>query len=199
LRIGIRTAVLLLAALAVLPAAFAQGKSTDDRALQLYAFGGATGTYTGLGNGRNFGVTAGVDVGTHTYFGVLPTLEVRGTYPFDKGGVDSQKNILAGLKVEKHYGPVHPYVDILFGRGQIAYQGTGFLSPDGTTLYQQTNSNIFSPGVGLDFDISPTLAIKADFQLQHYNVPVTTDGHIYAKPITIGVVYRFGYNQRHPD
>jgi opacity protein-like surface antigen len=198
LKLGIRLFTLLFLLLGVLPAAYSQGNSTDIRAIQLYAFGGITGTYTGLDGGRNLGITAGADLGFKGYFGVLPMLEMRGTYPVDNGQVVGERNFLGGLKVEKAYRSFHPYVDFLFGRGELNYQGIGILNPQQTVLYQRTNTNIFSPGAGVDFDISPSIAIKADFQFQHYDTPVTTQGDIYSKAITIGALYRFGYRQRHP-
>jgi opacity protein-like surface antigen len=199
LKFGIRLTITLLFAAAVLPAAHAQANSTDIRSLQLYAFGGATGTYTGLNAGRNLGITAGIDLGFSGYHGFLPLLEVRGTEPFDDGGVDAQKNFLGGLKVERRYGGFHPYVDFLYGRGQIDYQGAGYINPAGDILYQQTNSNIYAFGGGVDYDISSTLAIKADIQIQHWVVPVTTSGDLYSKPITLGVLYRFGYGRSRPQ
>jgi opacity protein-like surface antigen len=199
LRIGIRASTLLLCLFASLSLAHAQEGPTAARGLQLYAFGGATGTYTGLAGGKNLGVTAGVDVGFSAYHGFLPTLEARGTEPFSDGTIAALKNFLGGIKVERTYGHIHPYVDFLFGRGQVDYDGAGYLNPQQTILYQRTNSNIWSPGAGVDFDITRSLAIKLDGQYQKYTVPVTTSGSIYAKPITIGVLYRFGYRQDRPE
>jgi opacity protein-like surface antigen len=199
LRIGIRATLLLLVA-AIVPAALsAQGHPTADRSVQLYAFGGMTENYTGLEGGKNIGVTAGIDLGFGSYRGFLPTLEARGVYPFDSGTIVGEKSGLGGLKAERRYGNFHPYGDFLFGRGQMAYAGAGFLNPSQTIIYQRTNSNILSFGGGVDFDVTPSLAIKADVQYQHWdNTPVTASGSLYAKPITVGVLYRFGYRQRHP-
>ena len=199
MKLGIRLITLLLFATVLLPAAHAQANSTDVRPLQLYAFGGATGTYTGLDGGRNLGITAGIDLGIGAHRGFLPTLEARGTEPMDDGGVDAQKNVLGGLKVERLYRGFHPYIDVLFGRGAIDYQGAGYANPQQTKLYQVTNSNIYDFGGGIDYDLTSTIAIKADIQLQHWNVPVTTSGSIYSKPITIGVLYRFGYGRTRPQ
>jgi opacity protein-like surface antigen len=192
-----RTVSLLLLVFAALPA-FSQSHSTDYRALELYAFGGLNETATGLPNSTNMGITAGVDLGYGVHYGILPQLEVRGTFPMSDGTVAAEKNFLGGLKIEKIYGRYHPYANFLVGRGQIDYQGAGYLDPSGTVLYQRTNSNVWSPGGGIDFDVTQSFAVKADFQYQHYDTPVTTSGSLYAKAFTIGVVYRFGYRQNHP-
>ena len=199
LKIGFHLTALLFLLSAALPAAYCQGNSTDVRPLQLYAFGGATGTYTGIEGGKNLGVTAGIDLGIGGYHGFLPTLEVRGTYPFDSGTIAGERDFLGGLKVERQYRAFHPYVDVLFGRGQIYYDGNGVLNPTYTILYQRSNSNLLAFGGGVDLDISPSFAIKADVQLQRWNVPVTVSGKADAVPITIGVLYRFGYRNSRPE
>jgi hypothetical protein len=192
----VRASALLFLFLGLLPQSYAQGNATDVRAIQLYGFGGATGVYTGLDSGRNLGITAGVDLGFGGYRGFLPMLEVRGTYPVDSGAVVSEENFLGGLRVERQYRTLHPYVDALFGRGQLQYQGAGALNPQQTVLYQRTNSNILAGGAGIDLDVTPSLAGRADVQLEHYDTPVTTSGSIDSTAITVGVVYRFGYRQR---
>ena len=199
MRIGIFTTIALLCALGTASVAHAQADSTDVRPLQFYAFGGPTGNFTGLAGGRNIGVTAGLDLGFGVFHGFLPTVEVRGTEPFDDGNVDSQKDVLGGLRIEKRYGPVHPYVDAMFGRGEITYSGSGYLDPAGTTEYQKTNSNLIAFGVGADIELTPVFSLKIDGQFVRYKVPVTTSGELYSKPITVGVVYRFGFGQRHPQ
>ena len=177
--------------------AHAQVGPSAARPLQLSAFGGFTGNYTGLLGGRNLAVTAGGDLGLPPRFSLTPSLEVRGLYPFYNGHVDSQRNLLGGLKLAKPYGHLHPYADILFGRGQINYRPGGLPDPTQTFLYLQSVSGVISPGAGVDFQLSDTLFLKADAQFQRYATPVTTSGHIYAKPLTIAVVYRFDL-KHHP-
>lgn len=185
-------------ALAILPAvAHAQATPTGVEAFRLSTFAGATGTYTGLGGGRNLGVTAGVDLGIRSFFSLEPSLEIRGSYPFAKGVVDSQRNILGGVKLAKRFYAFHPYADILYGRGQINYAGQGYLNPSRNFLYQQTAGNVLSPGVGVDLNLSRQFSLKADFQYQRYDTPVVASGHIYAKPITGALTYHFDFNRNH--
>jgi hypothetical protein len=176
--------------------------------MSLSAWGGATGTLVNLpvitnGNGsnlwyggRNFGISAGVDLRVWQYHGFLPSVEIRGTYPFAKGTVASEENGLIGIKIERRYGRYHPYGDFLFGRDTIDYQGRGYISPDGLTLYQQTNSNVLSPGGGVDIDLTHHYAFKADVQLWHQKVPVTASGTLNSLAVTVGAIYRFDFN--HP-
>jgi hypothetical protein len=183
----------------------AQATSTATQALSLSAFGGATGTLTGLpadngmGQGKNVGITAGVDLRIGHYGNFLPSIEVRGTYPFHKGAIDSVKNVVGGLRVEHPLldGRLHPYADILFGRGEIDYQGSGYYVPSSALIYYYTVSNIFSPGLGMDIDVTHSVSLKLDAQFQHYDTPVSSSGSIYAKAATIGAVYHFDFNP-HP-
>ncbi len=192
----------------------AQATATATQQLALSAFGGGTGTYTGLLGGRNLGITAGADLAFMSFHRYRPILEVRGTFPVHKGQIDAQKNFLGGLKVERQFGRLHPYVDFLVGRGQVDYQRGGLQI--GTVLFLSSTSTVFSPGVGLDYDLTPQLAIKGDFQYQHWDVPfatlngapasatfvstpagtfqATSIGTLNPRVITLGGVYRFDFN-----
>jgi hypothetical protein len=170
---------------------FAQVAPSANEPLSLSVFGGANGTLTGLASGHNLGVTAGGDLMLHPIRWFTPAVEVRGTYPLVKGGVDGEKNILAGFRASRNYGRIMPYADILLGGGAIDYVH-GYANPAGTIEYTRTSSFVLSPGVGADLSIAAHLAFKVDAQLERYDTPVTTSGRIYAEAGTIGVVYRFG-------
>ena len=186
-------ACLLLAA----PAAQAQATPAYVQPWELSAFGGINGTYTGLSGGKNLGITAGVDLRVYNFRRYMFSGEVRGTYPLDGGSIDSQKDVLGGLKVDRtFFGRVHPYADILAGRGLIDYEGKGYLNPPETLIFTSSPSTVISPGAGVDLDLSDQIAIKLDAQFQHWDTPVTTSGVIYAKALTAGIVYRFDFNRQ---
>jgi opacity protein-like surface antigen len=186
---------LLTAVSALTHAASAQAAPAGTQKLQLSAFAGATGTFTGLEGGKNLGITAGADL---TYLGFRrfhPAFEARGTYPIDKGHISSQKNFLLGPKVEYPLGRLHPYADFLIGRGQIDYHDPGFIS--GNILYINSNTLVYSPGVGLDYNLTHNLALKVDAQFQHWDTPAVVSGAIHPTALTVGVVYNFDFNPRH--
>jgi opacity protein-like surface antigen len=175
--------------------ASAQAAPAGTQKLQLSAFGAITGTFTDLEGGKNLGITAGADL---TFLGFRlfrPAFEARGTYPIDKGHVSSQKNFLLGPKVEYPLGRFHPYVDFLFGRGEIVYHPPGFVV--GNIEYISSNTTVYSPGVGLDYNLTHHLAVKADAQFQHWDTPVTASGVIRPTALTLGVVYNFDFNRGH--
>jgi opacity protein-like surface antigen len=186
---------LFAAVSALTHAASAQTAPAGTQKLQLSAFAAATGTFTGLEGGKNLGITVGADLTFLNFRQFRPSFEVRGTYPINKGHISSQKNFLLGPKVEYPLGKFHPYVDFLFGRGQIDYHDPGFIF--GNTLYITSNTFIYSPGVGADYNLTHNLAIKADVQFQHWDTPVTASGSIHPTALTLGVVYSFDFNRGH--
>jgi opacity protein-like surface antigen len=175
--------------------ASAQAAPAGSQKLQLSAFVAATGTFTGLQGGKNLGITAGADLTFLGFRRFRPSFEARGTYPIDKGHISSQKNFLLGPKVEYPLGRFHPYVDFLFGRGEIDYHAPGFIFGD--SLYIKSNTFIYSPGVGVDYNLTHNFEIKGDVQFQHWDAPVTTSGVIHPTALTLGVVYNFDFNRGH--
>jgi hypothetical protein len=191
-RLLLRSAAFLLTAVFAVPGALAQAHPTADRTTRLSVFAGATGTEVGLYTGHNAGVTAGADLEVYHFLGLQPAIEVRGTYPVSGGAVLALRNAMGGLRLEKHYGRIHPYGDFLFGRGEQKYQGGGVINTTGSTIYLQSLSNVYSPGGGAELDLTRHFALKLDAQFQHYNSPVTESGSEWAKAGTIGVTYRIG-------
>lgn len=192
MKTAFRALTLLCFALAASSLLRAQAIPAASRPFALSAFGGATGTFTGLSGGKNIGITAGGDITFKPYHRYYFSGEIRGTYPVDDGNVDSQQNFLFGVKVERYFNNFHPYVDFLYGRDKIDYEHGGYPNPAGTLLYLDSVSNIFSAGGGLDYTLTDHFALKIDGQFQRLGTPVTSSGSIYSAPITIGVVYRFG-------
>jgi hypothetical protein len=186
---------LFTAVSALTHAALPQAAPAGTQKLQLSAFVAATGTFTGLEGGKNLGITAGADLTFLGFRRFHPAFEARGTYPLNKGHISSQKNFLLGPKVEYPLGKLHPYADFLIGRGQIDYHAPGFIF--GNTLYINSNTVVYSPGVGVDYNLTHNLALKADAQFQHWDTPVTASGTIHPTALTFGVVYNFDFNPRH--
>jgi opacity protein-like surface antigen len=194
LGIGLRTRIILFLSLAITSIAGAQAIPAATQPLDISAFGAATGNWTGLDGGRNLGVTAGLDIGWKPFYGFFPAIEGRGTYPLDSGHVDSQKNALVGIRASRFYGRFHPYGDFLVGRGKIIYQNGGFPNANGSLLYIDSVSTVYSYGGGVDLTLSDNFSLKLDAQIQHYDVPVNSTGSIYSKPISAGIVYHFNFN-----
>ena len=187
---------LLLSALTFWPTAHAeQALPTATQPMQLSVFGGVGGVFTGLGEGKNFDVLAGADIGLPPVHGFRPTIEVRGAYPADHGLVDSQKSILGGIKTDfllNHH--LRPYANFLFGRGEINYNG-GYQFRN--QIYLQTATNVYSFGGGFDYDLTEHFAVRIDGQFQKWGYAPTASGNIYSKVGTAAVVYCFNFGHRY--
>jgi hypothetical protein len=193
-RVVLTLALLLAAMSSASPARAQRSNPTAAQPLQLSAFGAVAGVYTGLSEGKNFSLVAGVDLGLPPHLGMRPTLELRGLYPVDNGVVDSQRDILGGLKVDfllNHR--LHPYADFLFGRGQMNYGSAGYYYKN--YIYDLTTTYVYSPGAGLDFRIADHLAIKVDGQFQRWSSAPTPSGNVYSKVGSLGLVYIFDFNR----
>lgn len=189
-RLALSTAISALAHTAT-----AQSIPAGTQQLQLSVFGGATGTFTDFEGGKNLDITAGADLTFLNFRLFRPAFELRGSYPIDQGHISSQKNFLVGPKVEYPIGRLHPYADFLIGRGEINYLNGGFVF--GPTLYISTNTLVYSPGIGLDYNFTHSLAVKADAQFQHWNTPAIVSGVIHPTALTLGATYTFDFNPRH--
>jgi hypothetical protein len=175
--------------------AYAQASPTATREVGLSAFGLVSGVHTGFDSSKNLSLTAGADLGFQPHCGLYPALEIRGTLPLASGDVASQKNFLAGLKLEKPYGRVTPYVNFLVGRTEFRYKTFPF-TPDFSSYYVQSTSNLFSPGGGVDFSISDQLSFKLDAQVGLYSSPVTVSGRGVQSSVSVGLNYRFALDGR---
>jgi hypothetical protein len=186
---------LLPATLFLASAALAQNP-TAERQLQLSAFGGASGDFTGLAGGKNVSVTAGADLGLPPWRGIRPTLEVRGRYPADGGSIDSQKDILGGVRVDflLNYR-LRPYADFLFGRGQMNYGPHGYIYRN--DIYSLTTTYVDAGGVGFNYALNQNLALKVDGQIERWGSAPTSTGRVYSSVGTVGVVYYFNFDRRH--
>lgn len=196
----LRHLVMNLVATAVLSSGVAHGQGaepTANKLLEISAFGGITGTYTGLSGGRNLGITAGVDIGARSYYGWRPFIEGRGNHFIDGGQIDAQKSAMGGIRLERHVLPsLRVYGDILFGRGEIDYQNGGYPSPSRNYLYLSSTTPVISPGAGAEYRLTENISGLVDVQFQHWDTPATPSGSIWSTPITIGARYRFNFNRR---
>lgn len=168
---------------------------TATQTLQLSGFGGISGVYTGLAGGKNLDITAGLDLALPPVKHIRPALEVRGSYPIDKGNIDSQRSLLAGVRANILLGRrLQPYGDFLVGRGQMNY-GKGYFYRN--SEYLLTTTWVFSPGLGFDYALSDHFSVKLDGQYQRWGQAPVDGGTIYAKQGTVGLVYIFDFNRRH--
>jgi hypothetical protein len=187
----IKRVAFLFAVLFCAPLLRGQGLSTASRPLDLSAFGGITRTHTGLNQGRNLGVSAGVDLRFQSYFGLATSVEMRGTKPLNDGQVVIEESLAGGIRMARPNGRIKPFATLLFGRTQFNYSNGGLYAPGTNHIYTQSASRLVSPGAGFLFDIDSRLALRGDMQMQFTNTPVTKSRHLISIPLTFAIVYKF--------
>jgi hypothetical protein len=191
---------LLLLSLATAANARAQAMPTAVRNVQPSAFVLVHGVGTGLEarsatsftGAKNVAITAGANLGVYPMGRYVLGIEARGTYPLESGNLVAERSLLGGIRVTREPGQsrFRPYVDVLFGRGQMDYQRGGYIV--GNLLYTRTASNLLDGGIGTEVDLVGHYSLKVDAQIQRWNTPVTTTGKVYSKQLGIGLAYRFG-------
>jgi hypothetical protein len=169
-------------------ALLAQAVVTDGRPLEPSVFGGFTMTQTGLNGGRNLSITSGIDVGIKAYRAYELSLEGRATVSIQSGTVVGENEALGGLRIERHMGHMHPYLNVLFGQGDLNYQSGGFRGAN-RHIYYKTDSQIVSVGCGAEFNLFGDVLALVDIQAQHWDSPVAPNGSIISFPIVTGFVY----------
>jgi hypothetical protein len=172
--------------------AWGQAVPTATQAAQLSVFGGGSGVFTDVFGGHNLSLTAGVNLALRPFFGVTPSLEVRGMYPMNSGTIAGEKELLGGLKLSKSWGVLHPYGELLAGRGEVDFQHGGY--NNGTLIYEATTSPVFSGGLGVEVDLTRHFGLKADYQYQFWTDYPPSPGMINPQVVTGMVVYKFDFN-----
>ncbi len=176
------------------PAVHAQfAAPTASKKLGLSAFGGVavvspsyqTSTEAG-GSNLNTGLTVGGDL-TRGLRWFQPSIELR--YDWSAGGTTIEKTVSGGLKIEKAFGRLHPYGDLLLGYGIIDFEHPAIFP---TGPYTHDNSFVYQGGGGLDLDLSPHFALKLDAQAQSWRLGSEANR---LTPVlgTVGVVYRIPF------
>ncbi len=86
-----RFGFVLLAAMGA--AAWGQAVPTATQTLGLSVFGGGSGVFTDVFGGHNLSLTAGANLTIRPFFGVTPSLEIRGMYPMHSGTIAGEKEL----------------------------------------------------------------------------------------------------------
>jgi len=162
---------------------------------RLAVFALATYTDAGIADTRSLGVTVGADLaftpGGFSRF--VPALEVRGSAS-EAGKLSSLREDLAGPRLSFWYGVLHPYADVLVGRGRVQYLDGGVIF--GERVYVSSITTVYSPGGGLEVPLSHSLTAKLDAQYQFWHVPVVATGTAHPVALSVGVAYQFDFNQK---
>jgi opacity protein-like surface antigen len=176
------------------PCSSAQGaRETATQAIRLQLFG--MGSYANQdygeqrwGGGFVVGGSAGFNLRGARH--LEPALDVR--YSRAVGSYVSEGAFSAGPRLTWNLQRIHPYGNFLIGVGTIYYHQVNPFFPD----YRKDNSLVPTYGGGVDVDVSPTLAVRAEVQAERWRV---SEGLPPFHPIRVnlGLRYQFRFGNRY--
>jgi hypothetical protein len=164
------------------PSLHAQATPTAVRDAEISVFGTYSLVFTDRDSSWANGGTLGADFTSFLPHKLAVSLEIRAKAA--GGYVVNQYTYGGGARVERHMGNFHPYADFLWNYGSIAL----LTAPP---PYRHNNSVVYSPGAGVDYDLSRHWAVRADVQLESWRL----DRYNSFNPIiyNVGVVYRIPF------
>lgn len=185
LRFLVGSAVLAVASLS----ASAQASFTASRTLGISVFAGGMHLNTDYGD-TNYGVVFGADL-TRRFRLFNAGLEARATIS-SQGDAVKETTFGGGLRLGKDFRRFHPYADVLVGEGTITFTHP-VVYPTGP--YASDNSAIFSFGGGLDYDLTHSFALKADYNSQSWHLG-EEQNRLTPAAFTVGIVYQIPFGSR---
>ncbi len=130
----------------------------------------------------NSGVTLGADY-TRMFGNIALSVEPR--IAFAPGNTVGERTFGGGLRLEYRIKRLIPYLDYIVSYGIITFTHP----PD--PKYTRDDAYVSSPGIGLDYYLTPQWAVRADCQFEHWTV---APGDTFnPRAVSFGVVYRIPF------
>jgi hypothetical protein len=195
LRNGVRTALCLLLVSSFAPLG-AQSAPTRTRGAELTGFGMYTFLTPGYSSSQpNSGMTVG---GDFTKLFKFTSLSLEFRYKNTAGVNVGESTLGFGPRLEYRWTRVHLYADFLTSAGIITFANK--LSR-GSFGEGYNGSIVYTYGGGLDYDVSGALAVRFDYQDEHWNLNENPPIVFFPNAMSVGVVYRlrFPHDRSHWD
>jgi hypothetical protein len=176
--------VLVALPIALAGLAYGQAYETAQRGAEFSPFAEPIMLRPDWGPTSDIGIMAGVDYTRFISRFVQPSLEFRFTK--GTGTTAGETTVSGGLKVQKDYGRIHPFVTVLGGYGRI-----NFTPVEGT--YSGDNSFVLSIGGGANIDVHAGWKVRVDFAEQLWNLEPYK-----LSPQTLGVGVSYAVPTRGP-
>jgi opacity protein-like surface antigen len=154
----------------------AQANPTASRAGDLQIGVGYTIAKPDYGQQNFQGLTAYADFDLRSHLGLEAEFHQVSSTTSDQS---YQRTYELGGRYFRAYGPLVPYLKIMFGRGDFNY-------PFGAT---DLAYNLFAAGIGADYKLRPSLSLRAEYEMQRWS-GFSSPG-LNPQLVTIGVAYRF--------
>jgi hypothetical protein len=136
----------------------------------------------------NGGFTFGAGYTHYLRLPLTPTLEFR-IKRSSNGAAVNENTWGGGIRIEHTIQNFHPYGTFLISKGTIHYNFSNPYNPHPTGQpYTQDGSIVYSPGLGVDYDLTYRWAVRADYQFECWNLGYNQT--LSPTALTIGVLYR---------
>ena len=177
---------LLAAICCIAKPAAAQGGPTASRVGDLQLGIGLT---AGTSN-YNFQTADLVGGAGYISFDFRPHLGVEADFHQTNPSADStvyERTYEIGPRYNFAYGPIVPYVKAMYGRGVYNFHDS----------VANIGYNIYTFGGGMDFRVTRSLNLRADYEYQTWpNFPLAT---LHPSLVTFGIAYHFPQSARRPN
>ena len=154
----------------------AQAVPTASRAGDLQVGAGFSIANSGYEQQNFQGFAAYADFDLRSHLGLEAEVHQVSSATSDKS---YQRTYELGGRYFRAYGPLVPYVKVMFGRGDFSY-------PFG---YTDLAYNLFAAGLGADYRLRPSLTLRGDFEMQRWS-GFSSPG-LNPQLVTLGLAYRF--------
>jgi len=96
----------------------------------------------------------------------------------------------------RRYAKLHPYAKLMVGYGNMDFPGVESVRYPSGRLYTHDTRTFFAPGGGLEYRVTPTIDIRADYEYQFWP---TFLGRSFVCPsgVSVGATYSFKPYHRH--
>ncbi len=165
--------------------------ATEKMRLNLYALGSyGRPAYGFTPRAGGFAVGGGAGFTVPHLHHIEPALDIRYTYLTNQSVTETV--FAGGLRLAYHAGRFHPYGDFLAGAGNIHFKEINPAYPD----YTHDNSLVYNYGGGADIDVTRTVALRFDFQEQHWRI--SDQGQpFYPLQGSAGIRYQFHFRNKY--
>ena len=135
--------------------------------------------------------------GRYTGFAIYGTFDfsqhfgVEGVFhkvDYGSGSTLYEKTYEIGPRYYRTYGPLVPYVKLMYGRGVFNFPPDPPPAPQDQARANLAY-NIFAGGIGLDIKVRPYLNVRGDFEYQTW--PSFPQNGLSPEVLTIGAAYHF--------
>jgi opacity protein-like surface antigen len=154
----------------------AQAVPTASRAGDLQVGAGFTIAKSGYEQQNFQGFTAYADFDLRSHLGLEAEFHQVSSTTSDQS---YQRTYELGGRYFRAYGPLVPYLKIMFGRGDFNY-------PFGAT---DLAYNLFAGGIGADYKLRPSLSLRGEYEMQRWS-GFSSPG-LNPQLVTVGLAYHF--------